>query len=157
MGSRGWCGGQFSVGPDGAIFEELLLPDGDGALEGVDGEAASVKGCGAMGGAYGDEDAGFADFKAAEAVDNSQPMDGEPFVDGVADLANFREGHGFVGLVFEVECTAAVRFVAYETVEGDDGSIVVSADFVGNCRALDGRMDQGEKVVVYGGPGHGWR
>ena len=77
-------GRQFAVGPNGAIFEILLFPDGDGAFEGVDGEAAGVEGGGAMRGADGDEDAGFADFQAAETVGDGDAVDGEFLVDGAA-------------------------------------------------------------------------
>ena len=57
--------------------ELLLLPDGDGFLEGVDDPAAGVEGGAAMGGGDGDEDAGFADGEAAEAMDDGDVADGE--------------------------------------------------------------------------------
>ena len=59
---------QFAIGPDGAVFEIFLFPDGDGAFQGVDGVATGFESGGAVRGAYGDEDASFADFQAAQAV-----------------------------------------------------------------------------------------
>ena len=63
---RNWrIGRPFAIGPDGAVFEIFLFPDGDGALESVDGVAASVESGQTMGSADGDEHAGFANFEAA--------------------------------------------------------------------------------------------
>jgi hypothetical protein len=155
MGSGGWCGGQFPISPDGAVLEEFLFPDGDGALEGVDGEAAGVKGASAMRGTDGDEDAGFTDLEATEAMNNGEAVDGEFFVDGVANFAHFGNCHGLVGFVFEIESTAAVGFVADKAVERDDRAVVVSADVAGNRGCVDGRVEKGEQVAVCGDFQHG--
>src|ERR1700694_1161226 len=117
MRGRRGCGRKFAIGPDGAVFEVLLFPDGDGALKGVYGEAAGVKSGAAMSGADGDEDAGFADFESAEAVDNGNAGNGEFFVQLGGDLMHFGEGHGFVSFIVEIERGAVVGLIADETVE----------------------------------------
>ncbi len=73
-GCRRRDGRQLSIGPHRTVFEILFLPDGNGAFESVDGVAAGIEGGGAVSGAYGDEDAGFADFEAAQAVDYGYAM-----------------------------------------------------------------------------------
>src|SRR6266446_931289 len=141
-------GGKLAVGPDGAVFEVFFLPDGHGALEGVDGEAASVKGGGAVGGADDDEDAGFADLEAAEAVDHGDAMDAVFFVELRADFAHFGEGHGFVGFVVEVKGWAIVGLVADETVEDDDGAVFGRAHVAGERGHVDRLAHQLIDVIV---------
>jgi hypothetical protein len=148
MGCRRGCGRKFAVGPDRAVFEVLLFPDGHGALEGVDGEAARVKGGGAVGRADGYEDAGFANFEASEAVNHGHAMDAVFFVELGADFAHFGEGHGFVGFVVEVKSGAVVGLVADETVEGDDSTVLGSADMAGQLGHVDGLADQLIDVIV---------
>lgn len=144
---RRWCGRKLPVGPDGAIGEILLLPNGYRALESIDGEAAGVEGRGPVRRADGNEDAGFADLQAAQAMKNGYTMDGELLADGLADLLHFGEGHGFVGFVIEVKSAASVGFVANEAVESDDGAIPVGADIPDDRGHVDGRVKQSEEVV----------
>ena len=68
QGSGRRNGRKFAIGPNSAIFEEFLFPDGDGFLEGVDGVAAGFECSFAMRRADSDEDAGFAYFQATEAM-----------------------------------------------------------------------------------------
>src|SRR5207247_7696218 len=63
-------GGELAFGPNGPVFKVLLLPNGHRALEGVDGEAAGVKGRVAMRSADGDEDACVPDFEPSKAVED---------------------------------------------------------------------------------------
>src|SRR4051812_50154211 len=59
----------LSIRPHDAILEVFLLPDGDGALQGVDEPAAGVE-CGTtMGGCDDDQNAGFSNFETSEAGD----------------------------------------------------------------------------------------
>src|SRR6266576_2869533 len=105
---------EFPISPDCTIFEILLLPDGHGTLERVDGEAASVKGSGAVRRADRDKYAGFADLEAPEPVNHRDTMDAVFFVNLHADFAHFREGHGFIGFVVEVQSGAVVGLIADE-------------------------------------------
>jgi hypothetical protein len=148
MGCRRGCGRKFAVGPDCAVFKVLLFPDGHGALEGVDGEAASVKGGGAVRRADSNEDAGFGDFEAAEAVHHGHAMDAVFFVELSADFAHFGEGHGFVSFVVEVKSGAVVGLVADEAVESDDGAVLGSADVAGQRGHVDRLADQLIDVIV---------
>ncbi len=154
MRGRRGCGREFAIGPDSAVFEILLFPNGDGALKGVNGEAAGVKGGGAMVRADGDEDAGFADFETAEAMDDGDAVNSEFFVQLGRDLAHFGEGHGFVGFVVEVERGTIVGLIADETVKRDDGAVLGGADVSGEGGHVDGIADQPADVVVRG-RGHG--
>ena len=91
--------------------------------ERIDGKTASVEGGGAMGGTYGDEDAGFPNFQAAQPVDHGHAMNGEFFVKVRDDFLHFGEGHGFVGFVFQIESTPVFRMIAHEAVERGNRAI----------------------------------
>lgn len=103
--------------------------------------------------ADGDEDAGFADLQATQAMGDGDTIDGEFVVDGGGDFADFGEGHGFVGFVVEIQRAAAVGLVADATVEGNDGAIVRGADVADQGGGVDGLADEQEKIV--GGCGCG--
>ena len=150
MRGRRRCGRKFAIGPDGAVFKILLFPDGDGALEGVNGEAAGVKSGTAMRGADGDEDAGFADFEPAEAMDNGNAVNDEFFVELGSNLLHFAQGHGFVSLVIEIEREAIVRLIADEAVKGNDGAVFGSTDVAHKSGHVDGIADQLADVAVRG-------
>ena len=154
MRCRRGCGREFAIGPDGAVFEILFLPDGNGALKGVNGEAAGVKGGSAMRGANGYEDTGFADFETAEAMNDGDVVNGESFVQLGGDLVHFGEGHGFVSFVVEIESGAIEGLIAHEAVKGDDGAVFGSADVADESGHVDGIADQLADVVVRG-RGHG--
>ncbi len=154
MRGRRGCGREFAIGPDGAVFEVLLFPNGDGALKGVNGEAAGVKGGSAMSRADCDEDAGFADFETAEAMDDGDAVNGKFFVQLGGDFSHFSKGHGFVSFVVEIERRAIVGLIADEAVEGDDGAVFGGADFADESGQVDAVADQLADVVVRG-RGHG--
>ncbi len=104
--------------------------------------------------ADGDEDAGFADFEPAEAVGDSDAINGEERVKRGGDFAHFLEGHGFVGFVFEIERFATVGLVADAAVEGDDGAVFGLAHVANEGISGDGFADEEDEVIV-GGEGHG--
>ncbi len=150
MRGRRGCGREFAIGPDSAVFKVLLLPNGNGALKGVNGEAAGVKGGTAMGRADRDEDAGLADFETAEAMNDGHSVNGEFFVELGRDFSHFGKGHGFVSFVVEIECGPTMGLIADETVEGDDGAVFGSTDFADEGGHVDGVADQLADVVVRG-------
>src|SRR5882672_598113 len=98
--------------------------------------------------ADGDENASFADFQAAEAMHNSDEVNGEFLVQLGRDFSNFGEGHGFVGFVVEIESGEIVGLIADETVEGDDRAVFGSADFADESGHVDGPANQLADVVV---------
>src|SRR5438094_5829928 len=87
--------------PDLAAFPDLLLPDRNGLLEGVDGEAAGLEGCGAVGAGDGDQDARLPNLEPADAV-----ADGDaalPAADRLLrDLTHLPLRHRPVGVVLQV-------------------------------------------------------
>jgi len=145
-------GRKFAVGPDSAVLEILLFPDGNGALESVNGEAAGIEGRGAMRGADGDEDARFADLEPAEAVNDGDTMDRKSRVHLGGDFADFSESHRLVRFVVEVERWASVRLIANATVEGNDGAVFTGADVADEGSRVDGLDDEKKHVIVE--PGH---
>ncbi len=81
-----------------------------------------------MGGGNGDEDAGFADDEAAEAMDDGDVADAE-VLDGLgAEKLHLRECHLLVGFVVEVQGAAAAGVVANDAVEDADGSVGAGLD-----------------------------
>src|SRR6266852_2992025 len=141
-------GRNFAIGPDGAVFKVLLLPDGDGALERVDGEPAGLESRRAVRGADGDKHAGLADFQPAQAVSDGDAVDGEFFMDVGTDFADFRKGHGFVGFVFEIQRGPAVRMIAHAAIEGDDSAVFRGADVPDQSGRVNRLADELVKVVL---------
>ena len=104
--------------------------------------------------AHGNDDAAIADFQAAETMNDGEAMDGEFFMDQVADFPHFGERHGLIGLVIKVECAAALRFVADKAIEGNNRSILIGAHVADNRSQVNGRVEQGKEVVFCGGISH---
>ena len=144
---------EFAIGPDGAVGEKLLFPDGDGFLEGVNCVAAGIESGGAMRRADRDENAGFADFKASQAVDHGYAIDGVSGVEVSGDFLHFGQRHGFVSFVFEIERGAAVRMIADATVEGGDSTVTIGADLAGDF-GVRNRAARDFDAVVGMGCGH---
>ena len=71
----------------------------------------------------GYEHAGLADFEASKAVDHGDAMDAVFLVELSADFPHFREGHGLIGFVIQVQSRAIVGLVADETIECDGGAV----------------------------------
>src|SRR5579872_3869505 len=131
----------LTVGPDRSILEEFFLPDGHRLLEGVDEPAAGVEGRCAVRREDGDQDARFANFQMAEAMDERDIADGEPLADFGRQLLHLAQRHGLVGLVFEIAGGASVAVIAHDAVEDGDGSILGALergnDVVGNDAVVD--------------------
>src|SRR5580658_6308421 len=68
--ARNFHGKRLAIGPNCAILEIFLLPDGDGALEGIDEPAAGVKCRRAMGGCDDHQHAGFANLQPSQPVNH---------------------------------------------------------------------------------------
>ena len=101
-------GRYFAVRPHSSILEILLLPDRNGALEGVDREPASIESSWPMGGTDGDEHTGFSDFEPPQSMRNGQEVNRKFFVDVRGDFADFSEGHGFVSFIVQIKCPPPV-------------------------------------------------
>src|ERR1700733_447157 len=134
------CGGNVAFGPDGAVGEIFLLPDGPGAFEGIDREAAGIECGGAMRRTDDDEDAGFAEVQAAEAMDDGDTADFKFFSNLRPYFGDFGEGHGLVGFVFEIERLTPAKIIAHEAIEDHCGAVFRRASdlddiLVGNCIA----------------------
>jgi hypothetical protein len=99
-------------------------------------------------GTNGDEDAGFADFKAAQAMDDGDTVNGEFSVDLRADFANFQESHGFVGFVIKIEGAAAMGMIANAAIEGYDCSVFVGPDMAHDRGGIDRFSDELEEIVL---------
>jgi len=146
----GWGTGSPSA-QTGAADEEFLFPDGYGAFQSVNGVTASVEGGGAVRGADRDENAGVADFEAAEAVHDRKVMDCEASVNVRGDFAQLGVGHGLVGFVLEIEGALAFEIVAHEAVEDHGGAIFEGLEVEQNFAWLDGFAHQKNDVAVDGG------
>jgi len=81
-----------------------------------------------MGSADRDEHAGFADFEAAEAMNDHHAVDGKRFVNQLADLAHLLQRHRSVGFVFKVVGRPPVGLVADKAVESNDGPVKISSN-----------------------------
>src|SRR4029450_10213961 len=80
--------------PDLAVLEVLLLPDRYRLLQRVDREAAGLEGFAAMGRGDRDHHAGLADLQATDAVNEGDPADDRPELEGgAAELAHLGQGH----------------------------------------------------------------
>ena len=140
--------GKFAVGPHRAVLEIFLLPDGHSALESINGKAAGVKRGGSVGRAYGDDHAGFADFKTAEAVNNCDAMYPVLFVELCGDFSHFAEGHRFVGFIVKVKRVAIVRLIADKTVEGDDGAVFGRSNLAHERVGINRPVNQLANIIV---------
>ena len=144
---------QLAVGPDGAIGEMLFFPDGNSALERVDGGAASIEGGGAVRRAYGDVDAGLADFQTSKTMRDGDAVDGEFRAEFGGDFPQLRQSHRFVRFIFKIQRAAAVRIIANATVERDDGAVGVGANVTNERARIDRVVAELDEVVGRSG-GH---
>src|SRR6266545_8267813 len=107
--------------PDLPVLEVLLLPDGNGALQGVDRELAGFEGVLAVGGGDGDQHARLADLQPSDTVEDGHALDLRPAdAEGFADLAHLRLGHRRVRLVLEEFHESAAGLVADDAREDHD-------------------------------------
>src|SRR5205085_11219833 len=72
--------------PDFAVFKVFFLPDGDDLLQAVNTVAAGFKGDAAVRRRDDDDDARFADLDAAQAVNDTDAVDGPSLVRFGGDL-----------------------------------------------------------------------
>src|SRR4051812_9469463 len=112
-------GRELALDPDLAVLEELLLPDGDGALEFAYGPLAGFKRRAAVRGADRDDDRSLADVGAPRAVDDADVRDMETLVRLAPEASHLGERHRGVGFVDEVERAASFRPLACVAVERD--------------------------------------
>ena len=98
--------------------------------------------------ADGDEDAGFADLEAPQTVDHGDAMNTVFFVELNADFAHFGERHGFVCFIVKIQSRTIVGFVADESVESDDSSVLRRAHLAGQGSNVDRLAHQLVDVVV---------
>jgi len=108
-----------------------------------------------MRGADSNEDAGFADFEAAEAVNDGDPIDGEFSVDQQANFFHLGEGHWFVSFVLQIQGASPVRLIADKAIEGHNRPILAGTDVADNRRRVDRGMTQGKEVVFCSDVRHG--
>jgi hypothetical protein len=101
-----------------------------------------------MCGADRNEHAGFTNLEAAEAMGNRDAMNREICVELGGDFANFGDGHGFVGLVLEIESGTIVGMVADATVESDDGPSFGCADVADDSVNVDWLATQKKKLGI---------
>src|SRR3990172_317073 len=91
----------FGLEPDPhlPVLEVFLLPDGDGLLQAVDGEAAGLEGLGPVGRRHGDDDAGLPDLEPPDPVRPRDRFHARPAgVDHLADLPHLGFGRRRGGL-----------------------------------------------------------
>ena len=115
--------------------------------------AAGVKRGSAVRSANCDEDAGFANFQAAEAVRNGYAVDRELGVNFGRNLTHFGERHRFVGFIVQVQSAATMGLIANAPVEGDDGAVRARANTLNKRVRVDGFVDKQNKVAA-GRGGH---
>src|SRR5690348_17028943 len=79
---------------------------------------------------HGDPDAGLADLKPPQAMNNGQAMNGKFGAHLGSDFPHFGQSHRFVGLVVEVKRLAALEIVAHEAVEDYQRAIFRSLESI---------------------------
>src|SRR5882724_2213099 len=133
--------------PDLAVLEVLLLPDRDGALEGVDRVTAGLEGVAAVRGRHRDEHRRLADLESADAVEHRHAPHARPArADRAADLAHLCLGHGRVRLVLEELHRAPVGLVTDDTGEDDDAASAGIVHVLGDGIWGERRVDDAEDV-----------
>jgi len=82
-------------------------------------------------------------------------MDGKLFMDQLADFFHLGKRHRFVRFVNEVLRASAMGLISDKTIESDDRSILIAADFANCCLQVNRGMQQFKAVVVRGCAFHG--
>ncbi len=95
-----------------------------------------------MRGSDSDADAGLADFKAAEAVDQGYIANGKLFEGFGGKLVHAGERHFRIRLIKEAESAAAAGLVANRAFENDQSAILAGAEGVGDGGGIDGRLPE---------------
>ena len=111
---RGLVRGKWlAVGPTGSVLKEFLFPDWHTLLQGVDEPAAGVECRPAMGAGDNDQHAGFADFEASDAVAMRTSRMENRCNASSASLSIAANGHGGIGVVFEIKGAAMAGVVSH--------------------------------------------
>jgi len=119
--SRTGAGGKFSVGPDRAVFEVLLFPNGHGTLKGIDSEAAASRRR-RVRRTDGYEHAGLAESSGPRRWTMRDAMDAVFLVELSADSA-FSRGPWTHSFVIQVQSRAIVGWLRSETIECNGGAV----------------------------------
>src|SRR5712692_11708556 len=114
----------LTVGPDGAILEVLLLPDGHSPLQRIDEPTAGVEGGRAMRRGYHDQHAGLTDFQPAEAMNYGDIANLGTGKRLLGQLLQLLDRHLFVGFVVNIESAAPATVVAHDTLENHGCTIL---------------------------------
>src|SRR3990172_12751074 len=96
------------------VLPHFLLPDGDDALDPVNGVLAGGERLTAVGGGHGDDYRNVADFEVADSVADGHLLDAPLRVDFGGHLRQLLLGHLFVVLVFEIAHALAAREAAHD-------------------------------------------
>src|SRR5262245_44653824 len=114
---------RFSIGPDGAIFEVLLLPDGDRAFERVNSPSTCVECSPAMGRNDYNQHARFTDFDAPEAVNDGQIANLKLLQRLRGKVLELLKRHFFICLVIQIERAPTPGLVPYDAFEYHRGAV----------------------------------
>src|ERR1044072_3015830 len=110
----------FAFDPHRAVLKVFFLPDGHDLLQAINRVVAGFKSYTAMGRSNYDDDARFAYFYPAKAMNYSNAIDGPFLVSLIADLRQRLQGHLRVSFVLQVKRAAAFSVIARDPVKDDD-------------------------------------
>mmetsp|Transcript_48165 Transcript_48165/g.92080 ORF Transcript_48165/g.92080 Transcript_48165/m.92080 type:complete len:210 (+) Transcript_48165:132-761(+) len=106
--------------PNLPIFVLLLLPDGHGGLQLVDGPVHCLQGFTAVGGGNSDNHGWLSNLYHSRTVPNRH-FDQVPFFQHLpAEFIKLLDGHRNVGLIFEPHNTFVIKIIARYTHESRD-------------------------------------
>jgi hypothetical protein len=108
----------------GTIGPMFFFPNGSLVFETVNGVLTGRKSFPTMGTTYRDQNADLSDLKATGAMVDDHSIRLWPLLANVCrNLLKNNQGHGFVGLVFQVNNLFSRRLLSYGTAHHDDRSI----------------------------------
>jgi hypothetical protein len=105
------------IDPDLAVFKNLLFPDRNTLLEGVDNIPAGIESVGAVGRGNGDQNRNITNGQIPFPVDNRVLSDIPALAGFVGNFLHFRQRHPVVGFVFQPFDGPVVGAVANRTKE----------------------------------------
>ena len=85
-----------------------------------------------------DKHACFANLQSAEAVDDRNAMNRKVLMQSLGDSFHFGKRHRLIGLIVQIERSAAMGFVAHEAIKGDHGAILRGAHVAHDSVPVDG-------------------
>src|SRR2546426_1474969 len=107
----------FAFDPDLAIFEDFFFPDGNYLLQFANGPLAGFEGRVAVRSADGDDHAGLSYFQTSSAMNNADVRDLKALMRFMSQPLQLAQGHGRVGFIDQIKCSAPARPLARVTVE----------------------------------------